>query len=85
MDKKTAWNRLSPAAKENQIKYNQSNYSVVGTKLPRDRADAFRAYCAAQGKTVSGVLSDYIYSIIGREPDAAPAAENQDADTSADQ
>lgn len=85
MDNKTAWSRLSPAAKANKIKYNQSNYSVVGAKLPRERADAFRAWCASHGRSVSSVLSEYIYSIIGREPDAAPAAENQDADASADQ
>ena len=67
MEKGTAWSRLSPAAKENHRKRDEKNYSVVGAKLPRERADAFRAYCAAQGKTVSAVLSDCIYSIIGRE------------------
>ncbi len=67
MEKGTAWSRLSPAAKENHRKRDEKNYSVVGAKLPRERADAFRAYCASQGKTVSAVLSDYIYSVIGRD------------------
>lgn len=83
MEKGTAWSRLSPAAKENQIKYNQSNYSVVGAKLPRERADAFRTWCAAQGKTVSGVLSEYIYSIIGRDPDAAPTGKTRSTENQA--
>lgn len=73
MDKGTAWSRLSPAAKENQKQYKNKHYSVVGASLPRERADAFRAWCAAQGRSVSGVLSDYIYSVIGRETDAAQA------------
>lgn len=79
MEKGTAWSRLSPDAKKNQQAYKNKHYSVVGASLPRERADAFRAYCAAQGKTVSGVLSEYIYSIIGREPQVGKtrSTENQ--------
>ena len=72
METRSAYSRLSPEAKKNQQAYRNKHYSVVGASLPRERADAFRAYCAAQGKTVSAVLADYIYSIVGREPDAAP-------------
>lgn len=64
MDKKTAWEKLSPAAKENKIKYDQKNYSVIGCKLPREIADSFRAYCASQGKSVSSVLSDFVKSTL---------------------
>lgn len=82
MEKSTAWSRLSPDAKKNQQAYKNKHYSVVGASLPRERADAFRDWCKAQNKTVSAVLADYIYSIVGREPDAAPpektrSAENQ--------
>lgn len=82
MKKESAWSKLSPEAKKNQQEYRNKHYSVVGTSLPRERADSFRAYCAAQGKTVSAVLSDYIYSIIGREAQTEKdGSENQRAET----
>ena len=50
----------SDSRKEKLKEYNQKNYSVIGCKLPREVADTFRSYCKAQGKTVSGMLSDMI-------------------------
>ena len=46
--------------KENHIKYDQQNYSVVGAKLPREQANSFRALCKAQGVSVSASLSQYV-------------------------
>lgn len=50
--------------KENHIKYDQQHYSVIGAKLPRDVADAFRALCKASGVSVSAALASYIQACI---------------------
>lgn len=79
MEKTTAWGRLSQTAKDNHRKRDEKNYSVVGTKLPRKEADAFRAYCAAQGKTVSAVLAAYIRDVLASaaaDPGADQESEN---------
>lgn len=40
----------------------------------------FRDYCAAQGRSVSSVLSDYIYSVVGRPEDRRAATDPTDDD-----
>ena len=54
----------SPRRKETATKYDQIHYSVVGSKLPRDVADAFRALCKASGVSVSAALASYIQACI---------------------
>lgn len=50
--------------KENHIKYDQQNYSVVGTKLTREKADQFRTLCKSSGVSVSAALSQYVRAAI---------------------
>ena len=50
--------------KEKQSEWRRANRSTLATDLPRDAADAFRAWCKAQGKTVSATLAAYVYSCI---------------------
>ena len=68
----SSWARLSDAARKNQIEYNQKNYSVIGCKLPRVEADAFRAYCAAHGLSVSAVLAGYIRAALASDSSDDP-------------
>ena len=50
----------SEKRKENHIKYDQENYSVIGTKMPRAVSDSFRVLCKDQGISVSAALSQYV-------------------------
>lgn len=60
------------STRKKQSAWRKENRATLAADMPKESADAFRAWCKSQGKTVSGVLSEYIYSIIGREPDATP-------------
>lgn len=77
---RSEWAESTRKKQSNWIKENRYKPS---TNVPADVGETFRAYCAAQGKTVSAVLADYIYSIVGN-PRAATAArdetENQQAE-----
>lgn len=66
---RSEWAESTRKKQSDWIKNNRSNMTA---SVPKEIGDSFRAYCAAQGKTVSAVLADYIYSIVGRETDAAP-------------
>ena len=59
------------STRKKQSDWIKENRYKPSTNIPADVGERFRAYCAAQNKTVSAVLADYIYSIVGREPDAA--------------
>lgn len=50
--------------KENHIKYDQQNYSVVGAKLPREQADIFRNICKRNNVSVSAALSVFVRACI---------------------
>lgn len=69
---KKEWN---DARKAKAIQYDQLHYSVVGTKLTRKKADQFRSYCKAQGKSVSAVLAEFVNSVLDQENQKFP---NQD-------
>lgn len=58
---------LSPAAKETARQYDNKHYSVIGTKLTREKADLFRNYCKSQGKSVSAVLAEYVNSVLAAD------------------
>lgn len=83
--KATPMAQWSQQRRENAIKYNQDHYSVVGSKLPRDVADAFRALCKASGVSVSAALSVFIRAAIqaGTLDMIPPAAPVLPADVSA--
>lgn len=55
---------LSSKAKETARQYDNAHFSVIGTKLPREKADSFRNYCKSQGKSVSSVLAEYVNSVL---------------------
>jgi hypothetical protein len=50
--------------KDSATKYNNEHYSVIGTKLTRDKADQFRTLCKDQGISVSAALSQYVRAAI---------------------
>lgn len=60
----------SEATRQKQQAYNNKNYSVIGCKLPRPQADSFRAYCAAQGRSVSSVLAEYVRICLASSADS---------------
>lgn len=51
---------LSREAKIHAMEYDNIRYSVVGTKLPREKADQFRTLCNYQGISVSSALSVFV-------------------------
>lgn len=51
---------LSREAKIHAMEYDNIRYSVVGTKLPREKADQFRTLCKDQEISVSAALSKYV-------------------------
>lgn len=55
---------LSAAAKETARQYDNIHYSVIGTKLTREKADQFRTLCKDQGISVSAALSKYVRAAI---------------------
>ena len=55
---------LSTAAKEVARKYDNIHYSVIGTKLTREKADQFRTLCKSSGVSVSYALSQYVRAAI---------------------
>lgn len=50
--------------KDSAAKYNNEHYSVIGTKLTREKADQFRTLCKDQGISVSATLSQYVRAAI---------------------
>ena len=40
--------------------YDNIHYSVIGTKLTREKADHFRTLCKSSGVSVSAALSQYV-------------------------
>ena len=58
-----------------QNAWKKQNRATIACDLSRDIADSFRGYCAAQGRSVSAVLADYIYSIVGRPEDRRAATD----------
>lgn len=55
---------LSAAAKETAKQYDNIHYSVIGTKLTREKADQFRTLCKDQGISVSTALSVFVRAAI---------------------
>lgn len=46
--------------KDSAAKYNNEHYSVVGTKLTREKADQFRTLCKRNNVSVSAALSVFV-------------------------
>lgn len=54
-------------AKRRQNDYKKRERATIAADLPRETADRFKQYCAAQGKTVSAVLAEYIRAQIAAQ------------------
>ena len=79
---------LSREAKIHAMEYDNIRYSVVGTKLPREKADQFRTLCKDQGISVSAALSQYVRAALAAGTldiirDDIPKAGNDDGTTAA--
>ncbi len=60
--------------KRASLKWDKENMSVVGCKVKKVQASAFKAYCETQGSTSNTVLKDFVLGCIGeQEPGTAPA------------
>ena len=73
MTAKKSFSDWDQSRKEKHISYDQQHFSVLGCKLPRETADKFRAHCKAQGKTVSGMLSEYVKACLSETGDSQDA------------
>lgn len=59
--------------KRASLKWDKENMSVVGCKVKKVQASAFKAYCETQGSTSNTVLKDFVLGCIGeQEPGTAP-------------
>jgi hypothetical protein len=54
----------SDERKQKHIEYDQTHYSVIGAKLPRDQADSFREICKRNNISVSAALSVFVRACI---------------------
>ena len=70
------WAERTEKEKEYAKNYRNKNYSVLGCSLPRPLADAFRVYCASQGKSVSAVLGEYVREVL-RNAEPGKTAEDK--------
>lgn len=55
----------SDAQKRASNKYNLEHMATLGCKVKKGQAEAFKAYCADQGKTANNVLKEYVLDCIG--------------------
>lgn len=56
----------SEKARISDGRWKQKNLLVVGCKLYRGDAEAFKAYAAAQGRSVNELLREYVAACLGR-------------------
>lgn len=56
---------LSESRKRANAKWDGENMATLGCKVKKDQAEAFKAYCADQGKTANNVLKEYVLDCIG--------------------
>ncbi len=54
----------SDARKRANAKWDKANMTVLGCKVKKTEAEAFKAYCAAQGKTANTELKDHVLQCI---------------------
>ncbi len=57
---------VSESQKKSSAKWDKANMSVLACKVPKEKAEAFRDYCADQGKSVHAVLLEYVNRCIER-------------------
>ncbi len=59
---------VSESQKRAAVKWDKANTRTLSCKARTETADAFRAYCSAQGKSVHAVLLDYVSRCIKDTP-----------------
>lgn len=59
----------SDAQKRASNKYNLEHMTTLGCKVRKAEAEAFKDYCAKQGKTSNAVLSEYVFECISTDTD----------------
>lgn len=70
--------------KRASLKWDKENMSVVGCKIKKTQATAFKTYCENQGSTSNTVLKDFVLGCIGeREPGTAPETPREAAEAAA--
>ncbi len=57
----------SEAQKRASNKYNLEHMTTLGCKVKREEAEAFKDYCAKQGKTSNTVLKEYVIECIEKD------------------
>lgn len=55
----------SDAQKRASAKYQEKNIASLACRVKREHAEAFKVYCAEQGKTSNAVLREYVLDCIG--------------------
>lgn len=55
---------VSEAQKRASAKYQKERIASLACRMKVEDAEAFKAYCAAQGKTVNAVLTEYVLRCI---------------------
>lgn len=71
---------VSDKKKASNAKWDRANMVVLSCKVRKEKAEAFKAYAAQQGKTGNTLLKEYVLQCIG-QADAAgndPAGEVQE-------
>lgn len=61
---------LSEARKRANAKWDGENMTTLGCKVKKEQAEAFKAYCADQGKKANAVLKDFVLECIGESEKA---------------
>lgn len=57
---------ISEKKKASNNKWDKANMSVLACKVPKEKAEEFRDYCAEQGKSVHAVLLEYVNHCLER-------------------
>lgn len=60
------------AQKRANAKWDKANTMTAACKLRKEEHAAFKAYAEARGKTISGLLLDYVRSCIAEGNDQRP-------------
>lgn len=70
----------SESQKRASLKWDKENMIVLGCKVKRTQAAAFKSYCAEHGKTSNTVLKDYVLDCIGESDEQEEGGERSEHD-----
>lgn len=68
----------SESQKRASLKWDKENMIVLGCKVKRTQAAAFKSYCAERGKTSNTVLKDYVLDCIGESDEQDEGGEQNE-------